>query len=31
MEGKQLFYYALVGRMTSSIPEDFLEQYGIED
>ena len=31
MEGTQLFYYALVGRMTSSIPEDFLEQYGIED
>ncbi len=31
MEGKQLFYYALVGRMTASIPEDFLEQYGIED
>lgn len=31
MEGTQLFYYALVGRMTASIPEDFLEQYGIED
>ncbi len=31
MEGKQLFYYALVGRMTASIPEDFLEQCGIED
>lgn len=31
MEGTQLFYYALVGRMTASIPEDFLEQFGIED
>jgi hypothetical protein len=31
MEGAQLFYFALVGRMTASIPEDFLEQYGIED
>jgi hypothetical protein len=31
MEGTQLFYYALVGRMTASIPEDFLEQYGVED
>jgi len=31
MEGKQLFYYALVGRMTASIPDDFLEQYRIED
>ena len=31
MEGRQLFYYALVGRMTASIPEDFLEQHGIED
>jgi SAM-dependent methyltransferase len=31
MEGTQLFYYALVGRMTASIPEDFLEQHGIED
>ena len=30
MEGSQLFYYALVGRMTASIPEDFLEQHGIE-
>lgn len=31
MEGTQLFYYALVGRMTASIPEGFLEQHGIED
>ena len=31
MEGTQLFYYALVGRLTASIPEDFLEQFGIED
>ena len=31
MEGTQLFYYALVGRMTASIPETFLEQHGIED
>lgn len=31
MEGTQLFYYALVGRLTESIPEDFLEKYGIED
>lgn len=31
MEGTQLFYYALVGRMTSSIPDDFLETHGIED
>ena len=31
MEGTQLFYYALVGRMTASIPEDFLELHGIED
>jgi hypothetical protein len=30
MEGKQLFYYALVGRMTASIPESFLEDHGIE-
>ncbi|ULE34550.1 class I SAM-dependent DNA methyltransferase [Mycobacterium sp. IDR2000157661] len=31
MEGEQLFYYALVGRMTASIPDDFLEMHGIED
>ena len=31
MEGKQLFYYALVGRMTASIPETFLAEHGIED
>lgn len=31
MEGRQLFYYALVGRMTASIPEDFLEQHSIKD
>jgi trans-aconitate methyltransferase len=30
MEGTQLFYYALVGRMSASIPDDFLEQHGIE-
>ena len=30
MEGTQLFYYALVGRMTASIPDDFLEQHGID-
>jgi SAM-dependent methyltransferase len=31
MEGTQLFYYALVGRMTASIPTTFLEEHGIED
>ena len=31
MEGTQLFYYALVARMTASIPEDFLEKHSIED
>jgi len=31
MEGTQLFYYALVGRLTASIPDDFLQQHGIED
>ena len=31
MEGTQLFYYALVGRLTASIPDDFLQQFGIED
>lgn len=31
MEGTQLFYYALVGRLTSSIPDDFLEKFGIEE
>lgn len=31
MEGTQLFYFALVGRLTASIPDDFLVQYGIED
>lgn len=31
MEGTQLFYYALVGRMTASIPDNFLEQHDIED
>lgn len=30
MEGTELFYYALVGRMTASIPEDFLEKHAIE-
>lgn len=31
MEGTRLFYYALVGRLTGSIPEDFLEQHNIEE
>ena len=31
MEGTRLFYYALVGRLTASIPEDFLEQHNIEE
>ena len=31
MEGTQLFYYAVVARMSASIPEDFLEKHGIED
>ncbi len=31
MEGTQLFYYALVGRLTASIPDGFLEQHSIED
>ncbi len=31
MEGTQLFYYALVGRLTASIPEGFLEEHGIEE
>ena len=31
MEGTQLFYYALVGRMTASIPETFLEEHAIEE
>ena len=31
MEGTQLFYYALVGRLSSSIPEDFLEKFGLEE
>lgn len=31
MEGRQIFYYTLVGRMTASIPDDFMEQHGIED
>ncbi|TWT50863.1 hypothetical protein Pla22_36060 [Rubripirellula amarantea] len=30
MEGTQLFYYALVGRMTASIPADFLERFNID-
>ncbi len=30
MEGRQLFYYALVGRITSPIPDDFLDKHGIE-
>ena len=31
MEGTQLFYYALVGRLTSSIPLTFLKEHDIED
>ncbi|MCV7233534.1 class I SAM-dependent DNA methyltransferase [Mycobacterium branderi] len=31
MEGTQLFYYALVGRLTAPLPDDFLETHGIED
>lgn len=30
MEGTQLFYYALVGRLNASIPAEFLEQHGID-
>jgi len=30
MEGRQLFYYGMVGRLTESIPDDFLAQHGIE-
>ncbi|GFG73365.1 class I SAM-dependent DNA methyltransferase [Mycobacterium botniense] len=30
MEGTQLFYYALVGRLTSPIPDEFLHTHGIE-
>ncbi len=30
MEGTQLFYYALIGRLTDSIPDDFMETNGIE-
>lgn len=29
MEGTQLFYYALVGRLTNPIPDDFLEAHAI--
>jgi hypothetical protein len=29
MEGTQLFYYALVGRLTAPLPEDFLEVHDI--
>jgi SAM-dependent methyltransferase len=31
MEGTQLFYYAMVARMTESIPDDFLETCGLEE
>ena len=31
MEGTQLFYYALVGRLTAPIPDDFLQTQGIEE
>ena len=30
MEGLPLFYYALVGRKSANIPDDFLESHGIE-
>jgi len=30
MEGEQLFYYGMVGRLTASIPDDFLTKHGIE-
>ena len=30
MEGTELFYYGLVGQLTASIPNDFLEEHGIE-
>jgi len=30
MEGEQLFYYGMVGRLTASIPDDFLAKHGIE-
>ncbi|MGV0698536.1 class I SAM-dependent DNA methyltransferase [Mycolicibacter algericus] len=29
MEGRQLFYYALVGRLTAPLPEDFLASHNI--
>ncbi|WP_425171083.1 class I SAM-dependent DNA methyltransferase [Mycobacterium sp.] len=31
MEGTQLFYYALVGRLTAPLPDDFLHSRGIEE
>jgi predicted TPR repeat methyltransferase len=31
MEGTQLFYYALVGRLTAPLPDDFLEAHDIAD
>lgn len=31
MEGTQLFYYALVGRLTAPLPDDFLHSHGIEE
>jgi predicted TPR repeat methyltransferase len=31
MEGTQLFYYALVGRLTAPLPDDFLEVHDITD
>ena len=30
MEGTQLFYYGMVGRLTAAIPDDFLAQHDIE-
>ncbi|WP_205868933.1 class I SAM-dependent DNA methyltransferase [Mycolicibacter senuensis] len=29
MEGRQLFYYALVGRLTATLPDNFLESHNI--
>lgn len=31
MEGRQLFYYALVGRLTAPLPDDFLRTHNIAD
>lgn len=31
MKGRKLFYYALVGRLTAPLPDDFLESHDIAD